>query len=127
MHSWVSDDGWLWSISKRKTRGIPRVFRGFFALKSAADGRQLAPKCASYFLTGPKLDHRSIEATQCRLFLDGSQLLKSCDQGIVFTHVLFAAVADKDAFDDAHLSCRVLNRMHIFKGQGIKGDHVKVN
>jgi len=24
-------------------------------LKSAADGRQLAPKCASYFLTGPKI------------------------------------------------------------------------
>ena len=55
LHIWVSDDGWLWSISKRKTGGIPRVFLGFFALKSAADGRQLAPKCASYFLTGPKV------------------------------------------------------------------------
>jgi len=54
LHIWVSDDGWLWSISKRKNGGIPRVFRGFFALKAAADGRQLAPKCASYFLAGPK-------------------------------------------------------------------------
>ena len=53
LHSWVSDDGWLWSISMRKTGGIPQVFRGFFALKSAADDRQLTPKCASYFLTGP--------------------------------------------------------------------------
>jgi len=64
LHSWVSDDGWLWSISKRKTGGIPRVFRGFFALKSAVDGRQLAPNCASYFLTGPKLDFCHFEGRE---------------------------------------------------------------
>jgi len=58
LHSWVSDEGWLWSISMRKTGGIPQVFRGFFALKSAADDRQLTPKCASYFLTGPKAQDR---------------------------------------------------------------------
>ena len=51
---WASDDGQLWSVLTSKTGGILLVFRGFLATKAGADGRQLTPRKALYFWTGPK-------------------------------------------------------------------------